>query len=956
MHFRLCLLTTTSSLMAAVLPALAASSESPAELPAADWALGLRDPIVWQADARWIGLPMDIFHAEAEADEAGVPIGKWLWNNEGSRFYLRKKFQVPEGQPIQSASLRIEADNRFQVWVNGQPVELPKDVKSWRDLPALDITSLVRPGENLINVRALETDTPDWFVSALRGGLRVDFADPGKPPLLEATDSTWKMTEITWSKMFLGAGFDEKAWMTPEFTDEVAPEICQDLHPRMTRRSWMGRREFEVKGPVTGARVAVTAHGLYELFLNGKKVGRDLLTPDHMPKSYQYQTYDITDLLKPGINCLAAITGGGFANTQGHSGLTPDPPLLLLQMEIDGPEKSFIVSDPTWKVAPSPLVEDSIQFGERYDARLEQPGWKLPEFDDSAWVAAAVTEVKGPVEPQECETIRLIAEEKARTVTEPVPGVFLYDFGVNSSGRVRLKVQGAKSADRIEIRYGESLGPDGLVSNGPYRNVIFPDDPQARYKVRNIDVYVCRGEPEEVYEPAFAYTGFRYAQIIGYPGTPGEENLIKRVFHTATPERGTFSCSDPLINDIWAVASNSWSSNLHGAPTDCPTREKQHWEDVGVQNSRTAMWYMESDRVLTRWMTKGARLGRAVGWEDMDIEIPWVIYVFSGNAQIIEQHYPVMRALVEKRLKRLKNGIYDGSESHQWLDHTSLDKTDREIFCSAFLWRNLDLMQRMATVIGKTEDASQFAAQRDQLGEAIQARLYDPAARQYRNGTQTAQLLPLAFGLVPESERAGVVNSLVANIEKRGGKLSTGMTGAKFLLPVLSANGHHTTALKLAQSTGFPSWGNWLAKGGTAMAETWDALDRPYPGKRNVSFNHPNYGSIGEWFFEYLAGIQPDEEHPGFTHFFIRPEVEGDLTWVQASFRSPRGPISSAWKKEGETLTMNVVVPPGTTATVRIPGSEVKPDTAGKLLDRNEAASTYLLDPGTYRFSSRLKK
>jgi hypothetical protein len=197
-------------------PVLAASGQSLPEASAADWDLGLRDPIVWQADARWIGLPMDMFHPDAELDEAGVPVGQWLWNRLGSRFYLRKKFQVPEGQAIKSASLRIEADNRFQVWVNGQPVELPKDVKSWRDLQALDITSHVRAGENLINIQALETDTPDWFVSALRGGLRVDFANAGTPPLLAATDSTWKMTEITWSKMFLGDGFDEKAWMTPE--------------------------------------------------------------------------------------------------------------------------------------------------------------------------------------------------------------------------------------------------------------------------------------------------------------------------------------------------------------------------------------------------------------------------------------------------------------------------------------------------------------------------------------------------------------------------------------------------------------------------------------------------------------------------------------------------------------------------------------------------------------------
>lgn len=926
---------------------------TPDSAPSTDWDLALRQPAVWQEDAQWIGLPAEIFFREQEADSAGMPFGQWISNSEKSRFYVQRSFHVLEDRIVQSALLRIEADNRFDLWINGCGVALPEDVSSWRSLAPLDVTALLKSGENRIAIRAYETDTPDWFMSALRGSLRVDFAGGESEPLVIETDSSWQATEITWPKVFLQKAFTEEKWMQPGFYDFVPPDICQALHPRHTRRSWLGRKVFRVEQPVLRALVYATARGLYELSLNGQRIGCDRLTPHHLPNDrYQYQAYDVTSLIRSGANCLGVLTGGGFFNTIGHSGLTAGSPLFLAQLELleDGGARRLIISDASWKVFPSPLLEDSPQYGERYDARLEQDGWNEPEFDDAGWVSARTENIPAHLEPQECENVQVVGEIPGRMLPDSAPGRHVFDFGVNSSGRVRLTIRHAAPGQRILIRYGELPADGGGVFHGPYRNVIWPDDPQSRFMMRNIDAIICRGGGVEVFEPRFCYTGFRYAQLEGYPGTPAPGDFVKLEFHNNLPERGTFNSSDPRINGIYAMARTSWTSNLHGAPTDCPTREKQHWEDVGVQMGRTALWLTAAERLLARWMTKGTRLGGTVGWEDMDIELPWEIHLFTGDTTLMRTHWPVMQALVEKRLPLLDDGLYTGREGHQWLDHTALEPTDPEIFCSAFLWRNLDLMRKMAGRLEKSADADRYHRLRDELGAAIHARLYDPATGRYANGTQTAQVLPLAFGITPPDQRGNAFDALVADLDKRGGALSTGMTGTRFLLPVLSAGGRHDLALQQALKTEFPSWGHWLAKGATTMAETWDAWDLPQDQLRLRSFNHPNYGSIGEWFFESLGGLQPDEDRPGFEHFFVRPQVDGPLTQVEVAFRSPQGWIRSTWKKQNDRLEMRVEVPAGTTATIRVPGREVSADNGADMARTEPRATLFQVGAGNHTF------
>jgi alpha-L-rhamnosidase len=913
--------------------------------PAASWEMAITDAAEWRA--KWIALPDSVWPPPPIADNE-VAVGQWLWCQEMNRIYIRKTFQLGDVEQISKAQIRIEADNHFDLWVNGQMLAVAPQT-DWRKTPALDIRPFLKAGENIVCIRALNTDTPLWFMSALRAGMRVDYAAgaDGTAARSQAilSDATWLITRITWPKIYLpgvlpgAAGFSEEAWLKPGFTDLEKPDICQVMHPRLTRRSWDARREFSLASKPVSARLYVTAHGLYEMHLNGRKVGNDLLTPDYTKECRLYQIYDVTDTVVDGRNCLAARVGSGQANGNSTSVLLSNKPLLLAQLQLiyaDGHSET-ITTDRAWKTQPSPLLEDSLAYGERYDARLEQAGWDQAGFGDSKWTAAEIVAVTAPpLFPQQHEPVRVTVERPPVAVNEPVPGVHVYDFGQNAAGRIRLHIRGAQPGQQIVIRYGENLNPDGTVANGPYDNVIYPNDSRERFMMRNIDTYICRGGNDEIYEPRFAYTGFRYAQVSGYPGKPAADALIQRVFHNDTPVVGTFECANPLLNRIWSNTMWSWRGNIHGTPTDCPTREKNPWTDVGVQVAATACWFMDSDHFLGNWVENGPRMGDTVGWKDMDITLPWQLYTVYENTTLLARHYDKMKALVKERTRAAgSDGLFTGAK-FEWGDHVAIEKTDKEIFSAEFYYHDMDLLARTAQVVGRQADAAHYAELLPKIRTAINVRFFDAGKNSYRNGTQTAQLLALAFGIVPDDRRAAVAQSLVDDVTRHTNHLTTGMTGTKFLLPVLTREGHLETAYRLATQTTYPSWGYWIERGATTMHETWNAVAEKGKDQGGVSYNHPNFGSVGEWFFECLAGIQPDEDRPGFKHFIIRPFVPADLAWAGAEYRSAHGLIRSRWEKRGDTLALDITVPANTTATVWLPtGDATAARESGQPLDQS---------------------
>jgi alpha-L-rhamnosidase len=622
-----------------------------------------------------------------------------------------------------------------------------------------------------------------------------------------------------------------------------------------------------------------------------------------------------------------------------------------------------IGTDGTWKAQPSPLLEDSLQYGERYDAQLEQPGWDRAGLDETQWQPAEpVKFAPRPLLPQQHEPVRVTAERPAISMSEPVAGTFVYDFGQNAPGRIRLHLRATRPGQMVVIRYGESLKPDGTVSPGPYDDVVYPNDPRQRFMTRNIDTYICRGGDEN-YEPRFAYTGFRYAQVSGYLGKPSATDMVQRVFHNDTPVVGKFECANPLLNRIWSNAQWSWRGNIHGTPTDCPTREKNPWEDVGVQCAATACWFMDSDLFLGNWVHNGPRMGGTVGWKDIDVTLPWRLYTVYGDTALLARHYGKMKALVEERARAAgKDGLFTGNK-FEWGDHVAIEKTDKEVFSAAFYYHDVDLLARTAQQLGHTNDAQRYGDLLPKIRAAINARFFDAGKNLYRNGTQTAQLLPLAFGIAPDDRRAAIAQSLVDDVVRHGNHLTTGMTGTKFLLPVLTQAGHLATAYALAMQTTAPSWGDMVEHGATTMLETWNAAAKPGKDQGGVSYNHPNFGSVGEWFFEYLAGIQPDETHPGFKHFTIRPCVPETLAWAGAEYRSVHGLIRSRWEKHGDTLALDITVPANTTATVFFPakdsalvtesGTPATKAEGVKFLRQEAAAAVFEVRSGDYHFTSK---
>jgi alpha-L-rhamnosidase len=919
--------------------------------PASVWRMAILNTDEWQA--QWITIPESFWTETLRQDPEKVEVGQWLWCNDINRIYLRKTFVLDNINDIVKALIRIEADNRFDVWINGKAILIPEQT-DWRKTPEQDIRRLLQPGENIVNIRALNTDTPLWFMSAIRAGLEMNYAAGanGKPARTETilSDKTWMMTRITWPKVFMpyGGGFKEEEWLKPGFTDIELPDICQSLHPRLTRRSWYARHEFNLESKPVSAQVYVTAHGLYELRLNGRKVGNDLLTPDYMKHVRLYQVYDVTDALTDGQNCLAALVGSGWLNSYGHSTLTSDKPLFFAQMHIKYANgvSEIVATNENWKTHPSPLLEDSPQYGERYDSQLEQAGWDQPGFDDAEWKQAKKTEAPVlPLIPQQHEPVRITAEKAAKAISEPIPGVFVCDFVQNASGRIRLRISGAKPGQKVVIRYGETLKTDGTVQTFVYDNVVYSNQPNERFMMRNIDTYICRGDNEEFFEPRFAYTGFRYVQISGYPGIPNKGDVVQRIFHTDTPVVGKFECSDTLLNQIWRNSMWSWRSNIHGFPTDCPTREKHPWEDVGVQVAQTACWFMNSEQFLENWLKNGYRMGGTVGWKDMTITMPWLLYTFYNDSVLLKTQYNSMKALVDERTRAANGGLFTGA-SFEWLDHIAIEKTDKEIFCSSFYYHNVDVLIQTARLLGRSDDVLRYQDMLREIRNSINERFLDTEKNLYRNNTQTAQLLPLAFGIAPDSLRAAIARSLVEDIIKHDYHLTTGMTGTKFLLPVLTSEGYLEVACRLATQTTYPSWGYWINHDATTILETWNAIPETGADQKN-SHNHPNLGSIGEWFFEYLAGIKPDQDHPGFKHFIIKPFIPGNLAWAGADYHSMYGLIRSHWKKQGDKFILEVKIPANTTATVYVPTYIAEGVTESDVLAAESKGVTFLgIQPG----------
>jgi alpha-L-rhamnosidase len=703
----------------------------------------------------------------------------------------------------------------------------------------------------------------------------------------------------------------------------------------LSRGEWKGRwiagnelrKDFRLDAKVVRARAYVTALGYYELRLNGKKVGKNVLDPAWTTFSARilYSTYDVTRQLQSGENALGIMLGNGWAAaTRGvtlKKSYYPQPAVLLqMNIEFEGGKRFTVASDGTWKAERGPIVSNSVYDGEVYDARLETPGWDQAGFDDSRWSAAQVVPgSSGVLSAQMMPPIRVVDTMVPLKLTSPKAGVYVFDMGQNMSGWAQLRAAGPEGS-KVQMRYAETLFPDGMINRENLR--------QAKAR----DIYTLRGDGEEVYEPHFTYHGFRYVEVTGYPGTPSLNSIRGRVVHTAVATTGSFAASTQLLNEIQRLIIWTQLTNLFSIPTDCDQRdERQGWMGDAQISAEEAMlnfdmpaFYSNFIRDMRDAQNPDGTLPETVpeqfgnrpadpAWGTAYPTICWYMWQQYGDRRILEENYDGLRKYVEFLRSKAPDNVLRFNFNGDWI---GVVEPAGEVISDAYYYYDVTIMKNVAGILGKAADEQSYAHLADQIKDGFNRTFFDSKTNLYAGGSQTAQAMALALGLVPEKVRGEVTWRLVKDVlYYHNTHLTTGFIGTKFLFPALSDGGHGDLAYDLAVQTTYPSWGHMIERGLTTVAEIWPDKGETYM----FSHDHPALGSVGAWFYTALGGLSQGAGGDGYQHLRIAPLIAEGLDWVSATVETVRGTGSSSWSKEPGSVTMRVTVPVNADAEVVIP-------------------------------------
>ena len=739
--------------------------------------------------------------------------------------------------------------------------------------------------------------------------------------------SDWS-APATWSMGLL----DSSDWQAGYISFKDDTPVFKDRQSHFLPPARQYRKQFQVHKPVRRATVYATALGIYELHLNGRRVGDAQFAPgwtDYRKRAY-YQTYDVTGLVQQGKNAAGAwVADGWYSGYVGFGLLTGTgterigryaygkTPSVMVQLEIEYEDGSVqtIGTDPTWKVTgDGPIRQADLLMGEFYDARQEHPDWSKPSFDDSAWQSAIPAEDNGhptatfyefrnPTEPGKGPKIagrevdlgfqrpkleafpglpvRVTQEIRPIEVKKREPGTYIFNLGQNFAGTVRLKVNGS-AGHQVMLRYGEMLHPDGRLMTENLR------------KARATDYYVCKGDAKgEVFTPRFTFHGFQYVEVSNFPGQPNSDTLTGLVLHSDTPLTSTFECSDPMVNQLFSNVVWTQRANFLDLPTDCPQRdERMGWTGDAQVYVGTATYNADVSAFYTKWLRelmesqrpRGAFPGYApfpfqhgwdfgTAWADAGIICPWTIWQAYDDTRVIERCWEPMTRFMQWRKETSRDdlGIVHGNNWGDWLAQgpkTPLDYVDTVYF--AITSR---MMSGMASAIGRDQEATAYAEQFDRIKAAFNKK-YVRSDGSMAVNTQTAYALALFADLIPDRLRVTCGQKLVDMIAMNGNHMATGFLGTRPLLPVLSAVDQHDLAVFLLQSHEFPSWGYEIDQGATSIWERWDSYTKEDGfGRHNAamnSFAHYSFGAVCEWMFRSLAGIESDG--PGYSKIVIHPK------------------------------------------------------------------------------------
>lgn len=707
------------------------------------------------------------------------------------------------------------------------------------------------------------------------------------------------------------------------------------------------RKEFVIEKKVKRARVYFSGIGLSECYMNGEKVGDDVLSPAFTDYNQlvKYMTYDVTDRLKQGRNAIGIFLGNGWysAKVLDYANNWSDKPQLLLQMNIEYEDGTVerISSDKSWKYSNAPIGENDLDFGEKYDARKEQDGWCVAGFDENTWLEAEVGEgPSGQLSAQNMPAMKVIETVDPVKITEPEPGVYVVHFDQLFGGWCKLNIKG-KRGDQIEIDYSTRLLKNGMIDEEPW-----PGEQERDY-------YILKGDPNgETYEPRFMYHPVQYVQIKGFIDKPSLDDIQGRIVHTDENLTGDFSCSNELFNTIHDNVNRTLSNSLKGFLLDCLHREPYGYNEPAsiaaslfTRKHMPLFWrkYATDIRLAAREDGSVGDVVPAFPGKPRDPDVSqgsayamlvWYLYQAYDDRSLLDEHYETIKDWVEY----IKNNMCEGPiVTVGWLgDHMvpgkapgyekwRSDETPQSLSWTALYYRNILLVSEMAKVIGQKEDVSSYSQLAQEVKQAINEKWLDESTGHYASKSQTAEMLPLSLGLVPDEYREKLINNIAYNItENDNGHLRVGHAGITALVESLTANNMGNEMYDIVNTTTYPGWGYMVDQGATTIWECW-GRDFADVGGRRRSDNMTMLAGVNEFFYRYIAGIQgpnfygAENMKPGYQEFKIKPYPLKDLTSAKASVQTVRGEISSSWESDGGTFKLNIEIPANSVAQVSIP-------------------------------------
>jgi alpha-L-rhamnosidase len=730
------------------------------------------------------------------------------------------------------------------------------------------------------------------------------------------------------------------------------------------------RKPFRILKQVRSAKAYIAAAGLYELYLNGKKVGNHRLDPMYtrFDRRTLYVSYDVTSQLQKGDNAAGVLLGNGWYNHQSTAVWYFDRapwrgrPSFCMDLRIiytDGSVETIVTGN-QWKTSLSPLTFNSIYTAEHYDARLEQPGWNTATFDDTKW-----QNIMGRAAPsqnivsQSLHPVRNVEEIKPESMIRFNDTAYLFDLGRNISGVSRITVSG-KAGTVIRLQHAERLYKNtGRVDMS---NIDYHFRPVGKEDPFQVDLFTLSGNGPETFMPKFNYKGFQYIEVTSsQPIQLNQQSITGYFMHSDVPPVGNITSSNPIVAKIWWATNNSYLSNLFGYPTDCPQREKNGWTGDAHIAVETGLYNFDGITIYEKWMgdhrdeqqpngvlpaiipTSGWGYDWANGpdWTSTIALIPWNLYLFYGDTKPLADNYSNIKRYVDHIDELYPTGLTSWGLG-DWVPVKSTSPV--ELTSTAYYFSDVTILAKAAKILSNKADEIRYTALAKKIKDAFNKKYLNKEKGIYSNGLQTELSVPLYWGLVPDEYKSKVADNLAKKVEADGNHLDVGILGAKAILNALSDNGHADVAYKLASQDTYPSWGWWMVNGFTTLLENWNI-----EAKSDISLNHIMFGEIGAWLYKGIAGIKPDEAHPGFKNVLLQPNFVIGLDHFEATHTGPYGKITSAWKRAASGLVYRVVVPANSTAAINMP--------AGKNLYLNNkpvvkgADGKYHIEAGSYIFN-----